>query len=118
MEKFEEFISKLKITIDHYLNDFGNSFKMLFCIGKMGIKSPKNVGEKLNMAKSNVAILAGKLKFLKYIKQTKINKKEIEYSVTDLGMKKLDEKLEKIEVDEEEKQKIVENMVQFVNSYK
>ena len=107
MDKLTELIAKLKISLDVYLDKLSNSLKMLFCIAKLGINSPKLVGERLDMAKSNVAILAGKLKLQKYIKQTKVNKKEICYEITELGMKKLDEKLEKMKLSEKDKKELL-----------
>lgn len=108
MDQLTELLAKVKIALDVYMKKLSNSLKMLFCIGKMGIDSPKMIGEKLGMAKSNVAILAGKLKLQKYIKQTKVNNKEIKYTITDLGQKKLEEKLEKLKISENVKAELRE----------
>ena len=98
MNNYIDTIAKLKLTLDHHLSKFSKSYKLLFCVEKMGITSPKEVSAFLNMAKSNLAILAGKLRLQKYLVQQKINKKEIRYKVTPLGQIKLDEKLQKLKI--------------------
>ena len=108
MDAFLESISKLKLTLDHYLSKFRNSYKFLFCVEKMHITSPKEVSKFLGMAKSNLAILAGKLRLQKYLTQEKINKKEIKYKVTSLGLKKLEEKLQKNKITEQDMAKITQ----------
>ena len=106
MKNFTENICKLKLTIDHYFDNFSNSYKLLFCVEKMKITSPKEVSKFLNMAKSNLAILAGKLRLQKYLVQEKINKKEIFYRVTPLGQQKLEEKLTKFDLEDKDEQVI------------
>ena len=59
---FMSLILKIKMLIDHFIEDFGNSFKVLFLVSELGLRSPKELCKVLNMAKSNLAILASKLK--------------------------------------------------------
>ena len=113
MESFEEKLIKTKIVIDEYVGCFSNDYKFLFLIDKMNINQPKQICEKLNMAKSNLALLASKLKFLRYISQTKINNKEILYNITDIGKRKLQEKIEKLQISTEKQEliaKIIKNL--------
>ena len=89
---------KVKMLIDNIIGTFNNTYKILFAICVMGINTPKAICDLLNMAKSNLALLAGKLKLQKYIDQDKfgISSKNITYFVTPMGENKLNAKLKKI----------------------
>ena len=110
MKDFNELFLKSKIIFDHYLSNVSNSFKVMFCIEKMNITSPKEISNMLNIAKSNLTILVGKLRLQKYVVQEKINKKEIKYSLTELGKEKLEGKIAAISVPEKDKKVILDKL--------
>ncbi|MBQ8468132.1 MAG: winged helix-turn-helix transcriptional regulator [Clostridia bacterium] len=115
MKNFTELIAKLKIILDHYLDSVNNSFKVMFCIEKMNIHSPKDISMLLNIAKSNLTILVSKLRIQRYITQIKVNKKEISYSLTELGREKLNNKINSIKIAEEDKEFILKNLQNVLN---
>lgn len=89
---------KIKMLIDNAIGTFNNTYKTLFVIQVLKINTPKAICDILNMAKSNLALLASKLRVQKYIEQDKtgLSCKNITYSVTSLGASKLNSKLAKI----------------------
>lgn len=89
---------KIKMLIDSIVGTFSNAYKMLFAIAVLKINTPKAICDILNMAKSNLTLLASKLRLQKYIDQDKngLSCKNITYSVTSLGKTKLNVKLNKI----------------------
>lgn len=109
---FMSLLLKIKMLIDHYIEDFGNSFKLLFLVSELGLRSPKELCNTLNMAKSNLALLASKLKSENLLVQEKTqdNNKEIFYKVTPLGKNKLDEKIEAIKIDNEAKKELISKL--------
>lgn len=106
---FTVLLLKLKMLIDNVIEDFSNSFKILFLVSELGLRSPKELCKVLNMAKSNLAILASKLKSEQFLEQEKtdFNNKEIYYSVTPLGKSKLDQKIESIKIDSKQKEELI-----------
>lgn len=109
---FMSLLLKIKMLVDHYIEDFGNSFKLLFLVSELGLRSPKELCNTLNMAKSNLALLAGKLKSEKLLVQEKTedNNKEIFYRVTPLGKSKLDEKIDNIKINSEAKKELISQL--------
>ena len=89
---------KVKMLVDSIIGSFSNTYKILFLISELCINTPKAICDMLNMAKSNLALLASKLRVQKYIEQDKtgFSSKNITYSITDLGKNKLSNKLKKI----------------------
>lgn len=114
--KFISLILKIKMCIDHVVEDFSNSFKMLFLVSELGLQSPKQLCKALNMAKSNLAILAGKLKSQNFLTQEKTqeNNKEICYKVTPLGKSQLDEKIDSIKIDSKTKEHLLGQIKQLL----
>lgn len=114
---FMSLLIKIKMLVDHFIEDFGNSFKVLFLVSELGLKFPKEICKVLNMAKSNLAILASKLKNENFLTQEKNdnNKKEIYYKVTPLGKSKLDEKIEAIKIDSKAKQELISQLKALLN---
>lgn len=115
--KFISLILKIKMLIDHVIEDFSNSFKVLFLVSELGLKSPKQLCKALNMAKSNLAILASKLKNNNFLIQEKNqdNNKEIFYSVTTLGKTKLDQKIDDIKIDSKAKEELINQLKLLLN---
>ncbi len=97
-ENLGKILAKIKLFVDGLIGSFSNSYKILFAISELCITTPKDLCDTLNMAKSNLAILASKLRLQKYIEQHKdeTNQKHISYSITELGKSKLQAKLKKI----------------------
>ena len=114
---FMSLILKIKMLIDHFIEDFGNSFKVLFLVSELGLRSPKELCKVLNMAKSNLAILASKLKSENFLIQEKTenNNKEIFYKVTPLGKSKLDQKIEEIKLDNKAKEELISKLKLLLN---
>ena len=112
MQSFVSLLLKIKVMIDHCIEDFSNSFKLLFLVSELGIKSPRDLCNMLNMAKSNLAILANKLKKDDFLIQEKslTNKKEIFYKVTQLGKLTLDKKIEEIKLDNAAKKELISEL--------
>jgi DNA-binding MarR family transcriptional regulator len=113
---FATTLVELKVLIDHNVADFGNNYKILFLVEKLGISSPKEICAVLNMAKSNLAILASNLRLQKCLEQykTQDNKKEILYRVTDYGKTKLNNKLQNLNIEITEKEKIIKHIKSLI----
>lgn len=109
---FMSLLIKIKMLIDHVIEGFGNSFKVLFLVSELGLKSPKELCEVLNMAKSNLASLANELKNDNFLVQEKCedNKKKIYYKVTPLGKQMLEQKISEIKIDSKEKAMLIEKI--------
>lgn len=109
---FITLLLKIKVLIDHYIEDFGNAFKILFLVGELGLRSPKELCNVLNMAKSNLAILASKLKSQNYLIQEKTedNNKEIFYSVTTTGQDALQKKIQEIKISAKQKEELISKL--------
>ena len=116
MNNFSEQIMKLKLMVDYYIEDFSNSYKFMFMVAKLGINSPKDLCDVLKMAKSNLAILAGKLRFQRYIVQKNINKKEIYYEITELGLKKLEQKIADVAISDKEKVNLIARLEDILDN--
>lgn len=112
MKDFVSLLLKIKVMIDHCIEDFSNSFKLLFLVSELGIKAPRDLCDVLHMAKSNLAILANKLKGEEFLVQEKslMNKKEIFYKVTPLGKSTLDSKIEEIKIDNASKKALINEL--------
>ncbi len=117
MKNFMSLLLKVKVMLDHYIEDFSNSFKILFLVSELGLRSPKDLCNVLNMAKSNLAILASKLKNDNFLIQEKTdsNQKEIFYKVTPLGKTKLDEKIEEMKLDNQTKKELISKLKLLLN---
>ncbi len=109
---FMSLLLKIKMLIDHFIEGFSNGFKVLFLVSELGLKSPKELCDVLNMAKSNLASLANELKNDNFLVQEKCedNKKRIYYKVTPLGKQKLEEKIAEIKIDSKEKAELIEKI--------
>ena len=77
---------------------FSNMFQVLYLLDKREIVTPKELISELNIAKSNLAILAKKMIRDGQIESHKdeINKREIYYNITPLGREQLKDKLDSI----------------------
>ncbi len=78
---------------------FSNMYQILYIIEKKEIVTPKELMAELNIAKSNLAILARKMINDGQIESHKDlnNRREIYYSITPLGSEQLKLKLDSIE---------------------
>lgn len=77
---------------------FSNMFQVLYLLDKRDIVTPKELIAELNIAKSNLAILAKKMIRDGQIESHKdeSNKREIYYNITPLGREQLKSKLDSI----------------------
>lgn len=78
---------------------FSNMHQILYILNKQETVTPRELIMELNIAKSNLAILAKKMIKDGYIEshKDKINKREIFYNITDLGREVLAKKLNNID---------------------
>lgn len=78
---------------------FSNTYQILYILSRKESVTPKEIISELNIAKSNLAILAKKLikDGLLSSHKDKNNKREIFYMITDLGSQMLQEKLDNID---------------------
>ncbi len=78
---------------------FSNMHQILYILDKKDTVTPRELIMELNIAKSNLAILAKKMIKDGYIEshKDKINKREIFYNITDLGREILQKKLSNID---------------------
>ncbi len=115
---FASELLKVKLISDYLIDDFSNSYKVLFLISELNVCSPKDLCRILKMAKSNLAVLAGKLRLVKFIEQKKQadNQKEIIYFVTPLGREKLNNKLKSIVIKDAEKANALVKLKQILQS--
>ena len=107
--KIKGFTSKLielKLLIDRivegkgaFAGPFTVKYQVLFLISSKGRVSPSELMANLNMAKSNIALLAKSMIKEGLILKVKEddNKKQIYYEITEKGEEKLSEKLNSIE---------------------
>lgn len=111
---------KTKILVDYLIEDFSNCYKLLFMVEELKLSSPKQLCAGLHMAKSNLAVLAGKLRLLKYLEQHKSsdNQKEITYKVTSLGKSKLENKIKEQISFIKDKDKLVQMLKQTLEGIK
>ena len=103
---FSKCIIELKLAADRLCVGKGNSagvftvkYQMLYLIASNGQTSPQELIQELNMAKSNLALLAKKMISEGLIVRIKErdNKKQIYYIATEKGINELAEKMEAIE---------------------
>ncbi len=79
---------------------FSNAYQILYILTRKDKVTPKELISELNMAKSNLAILAKKMIKDGHIEshKDKYNKREIYYVITDLGLSVLQKKLDNIDL--------------------
>lgn len=78
---------------------FSNTYQILYILNRKETVTPKELIAELNIAKSNLAILAKKMIKDGQIEshKDKINKREIYYNITSVGKEMLQEKLDNID---------------------
>ena len=78
---------------------FSNTYQILYILDRKERVTPKELIAELNMAKSNLAILAKKMIKDGLIEshKDKSNKREIFYNITEIGKEMLQEKLDNID---------------------
>ena len=92
---------------------FSNTYQILYILNRKETVTPKELIAELNIAKSNLAILAKKMIKDGQIEshKDKINKREIYYNITSVGKEMLQEKLDNIDTVCEGDTKKVINLV-------
>ena len=92
---------------------FSNTYQILYILDRKERVTPKELIAELNMAKSNLAILAKKMIKDGQIEshKDKSNKREIFYNITELGKEMLQEKLDNIDTVCEGDTKKVTNII-------
>ena len=104
--RFAQSIVELKLASDRIAEGkgvgagvFTVKFQLLYLIAVFGQATPSELIYELNMAKSNLALIAKKMISEGLIIQTKEpgNKKQIYYKITEKGLKELNLKMESIE---------------------
>lgn len=78
---------------------FSNTYQILYILNRKETVTPKELIAELNIAKSNLAILAKKMIKDGQIEshKDKLNKREIYYNITSVGKEMLQEKLDNID---------------------
>lgn len=100
---FAKSIVELKLASDRIaecgVGGFTVKYQMLFLIAQSGQTTPSELIYELNMAKSNLALLAKKMIGEGLIEQTKEkgNKKQIYYSITEKGEAELGARMKAID---------------------
>lgn len=100
---------------------FSNTYQILYILNRKERVTPKELIVELNMAKSNLAILAKKMISDGLIEshKDKSNKREIFYNITDSGLEMLQEKLDNIDtVCEGDTKKVVNIITRAVEELK
>lgn len=105
---FSKNIIELKLIADRMAEGkgdepgiFSNMHQILYIVNRKEFVSPKEIISELNIAKSNLAILAKKMiddGLIESHKDTE-NRREIFYNITEKGKAVLQEKLDKIDED-------------------
>lgn len=92
---------------------FSNTYQILYILDRKEKVTPKELIAELNMAKSNLAILAKKMIKDGQIEshKDKFNKREIYYNITEIGKEMLQEKLDNIDAFCEGDTKKVTNII-------
>lgn len=92
---------------------FSNTYQILYILSRKEKVTPKELISELNIAKSNLAILAKKMISDGIIEshKDKQNKREIFYNITDAGQEMLQEKLDNIDTVCEGDTKKVTNII-------
>ncbi len=103
---FSKSIVELKLISDRIAEGkgeeagiFSNTHQILFLLSKKETVTPKELIQELNIAKSNLAILAKKMindGLIESHKETN-NKREIYYNIADAGREMLQQKLDNID---------------------
>lgn len=105
--QFSESIIELKLLADRLAEGIGRNagifqvkHQILFVISRNKQTAPKELIERLNIAKSNLALACNALIREGLIEKSKDedNKKEIFYTITESGLKELKEKYRSIEL--------------------
>ena len=103
---FSRYIVELKLISDRIAEGkgekagiFSNTYQILYILNRKEKVTPKELIAELNMAKSNLAILAKKMMKDGLIEshKDKSNKREIYYNITENGKEMLQEKLDNID---------------------
>lgn len=100
---------------------FSNTYQILYILDRKEKVTPKELISELNMAKSNLAILAKKMIGDKLIEshKDKSNKREIFYTLTEIGREMLQEKLDNIDtVCEGDTKKVINLITRAVEELK
>ena len=100
---------------------FSNTYQILYILDRKDKVTPKELIAELNMAKSNLAILAKKMISDKLIEshKDKSNKREIFYTLTETGREMLQEKLDNIDtVCEGDTKKVINLITRAVEELK
>lgn len=100
---------------------FSNTYQILYILDRKEKVTPKELIVELNMAKSNLAILAKKMIGDGLIEshKDKSNKREIYYTLTDIGREMLQEKLDNIDtVCEGDTKKVINLITKAVEELK
>ena len=92
---------------------FSNTYQILYILNRKEKVTPKELIAELNMAKSNLAILAKKMMKDGLIEshKDKSNKREIYYNITEAGSEMLQDKLDNIDTVCEGDTKRVTNII-------
>jgi len=105
-KRFAKAIVELKLLSDRIAEGVGSGagiftvkYQMLYLISSNGKTSPQELIQKLNMAKSNLAIMAKKMVMEGLIVSSKeiTNKKQVYYTITEKGKKELSVKMNAID---------------------
>ncbi len=106
-KQFAETILELKLLADRMAEGVGENaglfsvkYQILFLVSKNRGCSPKELIERLNLAKSNLALACNSLVEEGLLEKRKDdgNKKEVFYYITKNGEKELDERMQPIEL--------------------
>ena len=100
---------------------FSNTYQILYILNRKETVTPKELIAELNIAKSNLAILAKKMIKDGQIEshKDKINKREIYYNITSVGKEMLQEKLDNIDtVCEGDTKKVINLITRAVEELK
>ncbi len=121
---FSKSVVELKLIADRIAEGkgeeagiFSNMHQILYILDKKETVTPRELIMELNIAKSNLAILAKKMIKDGYIEshKDKINKREIFYNITDLGREILQKKLDNIDtVPDGDTKKVINILVRAI----
>ncbi|MBR2391870.1 MAG: winged helix-turn-helix transcriptional regulator [Clostridia bacterium] len=125
---FSRYIVELKLISDRIAEGkgekagiFSNTYQILYILNRKEKVTPKELIAELNMAKSNLAILAKKMMKDGLIEshKDKSNKREIYYNITENGKEMLQEKLDNIDtVCEGDTKKVTNIIIKAVDELK
>ena len=95
-------------------------YQLLYLVASLGKTTPAELIYELNMAKSNLALLAKKMISEGLIEQTKEpgNKKQIYYQITKNGLKELNTKMKAIDNMFSSDKEMLKNLAETVDSLK